>query len=108
MTLINHLGNGTRNLTFEMNDLGVAKKILGMKITREQSNQKLFLSQKEFARNVIHWFGMKKANVVSTPLAVHFKLSAALSPTSDDERSYMKKVSYSSAIGSLMYLMVCT
>jgi hypothetical protein len=51
---------------------------------------------------------MEKANVVSTHLAVHFKFPTALSPTSDDERSYMEKVPYSSAVGSLMYLMVCT
>ena len=51
---------------------------------------------------------MEKAKVVSTPLAAHFKLSAALSPKSDAEKKYMEKVPYSSAVGSLMYLMVCT
>jgi hypothetical protein len=91
-----------------MKDLGVAKKILGMKITRDRSNRKLFLSQKEFALKVIHRFGMEKAKVVSTPLAAHFKLSAALSSTSNGERIYMENFPYSSAVGSLMYLMVCT
>ena len=43
---------------------------------------------------------------VSTPLALHFKLSAALSPSTDEE--YMSCVSYHSAVGSLMYAMVCT
>ena len=93
---------------FEMKDLGAAKRILGMEITRDRSNRKLFLSQKSFAEKVIRRFGMEKAKVVSTPLAVHFKLSASLSPKSDDERKYMEKVPYSSAVGSLMYLMVCT
>jgi Reverse transcriptase (RNA-dependent DNA polymerase) len=31
-------------MAFEMKDLGAAKKILGMKITRDRSNRKLFLS----------------------------------------------------------------
>jgi Reverse transcriptase (RNA-dependent DNA polymerase) len=96
------------SIAFEMKDLGVAKKILGMKITRDRSNRKLFLSQKEFAVKVIHRFGMEKAKVVSTPLAAHFKLSAALSSTSNGERIYMENFPYSSAVGSLMYLMVCT
>jgi Reverse transcriptase (RNA-dependent DNA polymerase) len=95
-------------MTFEMKDLGVAKKILGMKITRDRSNRKLFLSLKEFAGKVIRRFGMEKIKVVSTPLATHFKLSAALSPKFDGERSCMEKVPYFSAVGSLMYLMVCT
>jgi Reverse transcriptase (RNA-dependent DNA polymerase) len=31
-------------MAFEMKDLGAAKKILGMKIIRDRSNRKLFLS----------------------------------------------------------------
>jgi hypothetical protein len=93
---------------FEMKDLGAAKRILGMEITRDRSKRKLFLSQKSFAEKVLRRFGMEKAKVVSTPLAAHFKLSAALSPKSDAEKKYMEKVPYSSAVGSLMYLMVCT
>jgi Reverse transcriptase (RNA-dependent DNA polymerase) len=89
-------------MVFEMKDLGVVKKILGMEIIRNRSNRKLFLSQKEFAGKVIRRFGMEKANIVSTPLAAHFKISAALIPTSDGERSYMENVPYSSVVESLM------
>ncbi|KAG8481237.1 hypothetical protein CXB51_026062 [Gossypium anomalum] len=38
----------------------------------------------------------------------HFRLSSALSPQSDDEIEYMSHVPYSSAVGSLMYAMVCS
>ncbi|KAG8501913.1 hypothetical protein CXB51_004578 [Gossypium anomalum] len=38
----------------------------------------------------------------------HFRLSSALSPQSDDEIKYMSHVPYSSAVGSLMYAMVCS
>ena len=51
---------------------------------------------------------MKNAKPVSTPLASHFRLSAAQSPQSIEEEEYMVKVPYSSAIGSIMYAMVCT
>ncbi|KAG8492605.1 hypothetical protein CXB51_010032 [Gossypium anomalum] len=48
----------------------------------------------------------KSAKPVSTPLAAHFRLSSALSPQSDDEIKYMSHVSYSSAVGSIIYAMV--
>jgi ATP-binding cassette subfamily B (MDR/TAP) protein 1 len=51
---------------------------------------------------------MHNAKPVSTPLAAHFRLSTALCPESDDEIEYMSRVPYSSAVGSLMYAMVCS
>jgi len=71
---------------FEMKDLGAAKRILGMEISRDRPNQKLFLSQKEFAGKVIRCFGMEKAKIVFTRLTTHFKLSAVLSPKSKHEK----------------------
>ncbi|KAG8503539.1 hypothetical protein CXB51_001508 [Gossypium anomalum] len=53
-------------------------------------------------------FNMQSAKLVSTPLATHFKHSSALSPQSDDVIEYMSHVAYSSAVGSLMYSMVCS
>ena len=38
----------------------------------------------------------------------HFKLSKEQSPKTEEERDHMSKVPYASAIGSLMYAMVCT
>ncbi len=35
-------------------------------------------------------------------------LSKSMSPQTDEERSRMTKVSYASAIGSIMYAMLCT
>ena len=45
---------------------------------------------------------------MSTPLGSHFKLSKEQSPKTEEEKDYMSKVPYASAIGSLMYAMVCT
>ncbi|KAG8475340.1 hypothetical protein CXB51_032188 [Gossypium anomalum] len=93
---------------FEMKDLGPAKKILGMEILRDRKASKLYLSQKGYIEKVLCRFNMQSAKPVSTPLAAHFKLSSALSPQSDDEIEYMSHVPYSSAVGSLMYAMVCS
>ncbi|KAH9311145.1 hypothetical protein KI387_026180, partial [Taxus chinensis] len=48
------------------------------------------------------------AKPVGTPLAGHFKLSKEQCPKTEQERNQMSKVPYSSAVGSLMYAMVCT
>ena len=61
--------------SFAMKDLGAAKKILGMRITRDRKNHKLTLSQSEYIEKVLKRFNMQNAKPVSIPLASHFKLS---------------------------------
>ena len=51
---------------------------------------------------------MDKAKAVSCHLANHFKLSSKQCPSTDKEKEEMEKVSYASAVRSLMYVMVCT
>jgi hypothetical protein len=93
---------------FEMKDLGAAKKILGMEIHRDRKAGKLYLSQKKYIEKVLERFGMHNSKPVSTPLGAHFRLSAALAPQSEEEEQFMSRVPYSSAVGSIMYAMVCT
>ncbi|XP_070053673.1 uncharacterized protein [Nicotiana tomentosiformis] len=93
---------------FEMKDLGAAKKILGMEIKRDRKANMLFLTEKKYLEKVLERFVMKDVKSVSTPLAAHFKLSAAQSPQSKEEERHMAQVPYSSAVGSIMYAMVCT
>ena len=45
---------------------------------------------------------------MSTPLAQHFKLSLQQCPSSEKEYQEMLKISYASAVGCLMYVIVCT
>ncbi|RVW38125.1 Retrovirus-related Pol polyprotein from transposon TNT 1-94 [Vitis vinifera] len=93
---------------FAMKDLGAAKQILGMRIIRNKANGTLKLSQSEYVKKVLSRFNMNEAKPVSTPLGSHFKLSKEQSPKTEEERDHMSKVPYASAIGSLMYAMVCT
>ena len=51
---------------------------------------------------------MHESKSVQTPLANHFKLSAAQCPQTDVEQEKMARIPYSSAVGSLMYAMVLT
>jgi hypothetical protein len=94
--------------SFVMKDLGVAKKILVMRIKRDKKNHKLTLSQGEYIEKVLERFRMKNEKPVSTLLANHFKLTKEMCPKTQEEIEYMSRVPYSSTIGSLMYAMVCT
>jgi len=93
---------------FAMKDLGPAQQILGMRIIRDRKKNKLWLSQEKYIEKVLKRFNMKDAKSVGTPLAAHFKLSADLSPSDDKEKQEMSRIPYASAVGSLMYAMVCT
>jgi len=79
-----------------------------MQIRRDRNAKKLWLSQEKYVERVLARFNMKDAKLVSMPLASHFKLSKRLCPTTDEEKERMTSVSQSSAVGSLMYVMVCT
>jgi hypothetical protein len=93
---------------FEMKNLGVAKKILGMEITRHIKYDLLFLSQHDYINKVLHHFNMPDANKVTTPIAPHFELSSTQCPVTDEDVEYMSRVTYSSDVGSLIYAMVCS
>jgi hypothetical protein len=76
---INVFNNKLSN-SFVMKDLGAAKKILGMRITRDMKNCKLTLSQGEYIEKVLESFRMQNAKPISTPLANHFKLTKEMCP----------------------------
>ncbi|KAJ4714183.1 Retrovirus-related Pol polyprotein from transposon TNT 1-94 [Melia azedarach] len=96
------------SVEFEMKDLGAARKILGMEIYRDRSKKKLFLSQKGYIQKILSRFGMSTAKPIDTPSAANAHLSVAFAPKSVEEKEYMSRVPYTSAVGSLMYAMVCT
>ncbi|WVZ07206.1 hypothetical protein V8G54_020552 [Vigna mungo] len=90
--------------SFSMKDMGATKKILGISITRDRKEKKLWLSQEHYIQKVLQRFQTENAKVLST----HFKLSVKQSPSSEAEKIDMSKVPYAFAVGSLMYAMVCT
>ena len=51
---------------------------------------------------------MFDSRLVLTPIASHFKLSSSQSPQTENERKLLQRVPYFSAVGSLMYSMVCS
>ena len=84
--------------SFSMKDLGHAKQILGMRITRLRDKMKIYLSQKNYIERVLERFNMKNAKPISAPLAGHMKLSKKMCPTAREEKDNMAKVLYSSIV----------
>ena len=99
---------GLRSAEFEMKNLGAARKILGMEIIRDRERKKLLLSQRSYIKKVLARFGMSSSKPINTPSAANIHLTAMFAPQSEEEKEYMSRVPYASAVGSLMYAMVCT
>lgn len=57
-----------------MKDLGDAKKIVGMEISRDREKGTLTISHEDYAWKVLGNFNMEKSKSVPTP---HFRLSSA-------------------------------
>ncbi|KAL9274475.1 Retrovirus-related Pol polyprotein from transposon TNT 1-94-like protein, partial [Drosera capensis] len=93
---------------FEMKDLGASKQILGMSISRNRSEGSLILSQEKYIGKVLERFSMHDAKATCTPLGAHFNLTKKQSPKTDKDKAEMARVPYTSAVGSLIYAMVCT
>jgi fibronectin type 3 domain-containing protein len=76
---------------FVMKDLGAARQIIEMRITRNRKDRKLWLSQEKYIENVLQRFNMDMCKSVTSPLANHFKLSHDGCPKVDKEKEEIKK-----------------
>jgi len=93
---------------FDMKDLGAANYILGMEIKRDRAKRKLWLNQRKYVETILHRFNMHDSKPVKVPIHVGVKLSIEQCPKTQEEEEDMSLVPYASAVGSLMYAMVCT
>ena len=93
---------------FEMKDMGNAVYILGVKISRDRSRRLLSLSQETYINKVLERFNMQNCKPIGNPIAKGETLSKRMCPQMQQEVERMKNVPYASAVGSLMYAMLCT
>jgi transposase InsO family protein len=86
---------------FEMEDLGEARYILGIQITRDRASRTLTICQSGYTLEVLKRFNMQDCDAVSTPM-----MQEKLIPA-DESRSTLLdedgKKRYQSAVGALMY-----
>lgn len=86
-----------------MKDMGEAAFILGMKITRDRKDGKLWVDQERYLQDILKRFNLEDCNSVDIPVDVNQKLSSEFSPTTPDEKAEMKDVPYQEVVGSLLY-----
>ncbi|KAJ9537718.1 hypothetical protein OSB04_030451 [Centaurea solstitialis] len=93
---------------FQMKDLGEAAYILGIKIYRNRSKRLIGLSQSTYIDKVLKRFRMDESKKGFIPMQHGIVLSKTQCPVSSEDQDRMKSVPYASAIGSIMYAMLCT
>ncbi|KAJ9566912.1 hypothetical protein OSB04_002878 [Centaurea solstitialis] len=93
---------------FQMKDLGEAAYILGIKIYRNRSKRLIGLSQSTYIDKILKKFRMDESKKGFIPMQHGIVLSKTQCPVSSQDQDKMKSVPYASAIGSIMYAMLCT
>ncbi|KAJ9557168.1 hypothetical protein OSB04_011782 [Centaurea solstitialis] len=93
---------------FQMKDLGEAAYILGIKIYRNRSKRLIGLSQSMYIDKILKKFRMDESKKGFIPMQHGIVLSKTQCLVSSQDQDKMKSVPYASAIGSIMYVMLCT
>ena len=93
---------------FFMKDLGEASYILGIKIYRDRSKRMLGLSQSRYIDLILKRFNMEASKKGYLSVSYGICLSKKMCPKTPEERKRMNEISYASAVGSIMYAMLCT
>ncbi|KAM1603271.1 hypothetical protein ACFX1Z_029893 [Malus domestica] len=94
--------------TFHMKDLGDASYVLGIKLYRDRSRKLIGLSQSMYIDKVLSRFQMEQSKKGFLPVGHGIHLSKSMEPKTPEEIRQMSYIPYASAIGSLMYAMICT
>lgn len=89
-----------------MTDIGTAKHVLGIRVTRSANT--ISLDQEASVETILNRFQMSQCKPVTTPLNPNDKLTKEMKPSNDEEAERMKRVPYNEAVGCLMYLAQCT
>ena len=91
-----------------MKDLGKAEYILEIKIHRDRSRRMIGFSQETYINKVLDRFEMANFKRGHITMSHGISLSKTQCPSGPDEQKRMSGIPYASAIGSIMYAMICT
>ena len=83
---------------FEMTDCGLISYFLGIEVKQQQD--RIFISQRKYVKEIIEKFKMYNCNPVSTPVTTSLKL------TKVEEGEVIEPTLYRSLVGSLRYLTI--
>jgi hypothetical protein len=81
--------------------------VLDIKIYRDRSKRLIGLSQDAYIDKILNRFNMQDFKKSFLPKSHGITLSKKQCPTDPDEQERMRAIPYASAIGSIMYDMIC-
>lgn len=93
---------------FEMKDYGEVHYCLGIQVVCNRENRTIYLNQQRNIEDILERFNMKNCKPSITPMEANIKLSKDMCPRTSEERKFMANIPYRSAVGCLVYAMVCT
>jgi hypothetical protein len=93
--------------SFSMKDLGEASYILDIMMYRDRSKMLIGLSQDAYIDKILNQFNMQDSKKAFLPMSHEITLSKKQCPSTPDEQERMSVIPYASAIGSIMYTMLC-
>ena len=95
-------------MQFQMKDLGDAQYVLGIQIVRNRKNKTLAMSQASYIDKMLSRYKMQNSKKGLLPYRYGIHLSKEQCPNTPQEVEDMRNIPYASAVGSLMYAMLCT
>ena len=99
---------GYLNKNSSKKDLDEVAYILGIKIFRDRSRHLIGLSRSTYLDKVLKKFKVDQAKKGFLSVLEGVKSNQTQCPTTAKDREKMKVIPYASAIGSIMYEMLCT
>lgn len=88
---------------FKMKDMGQAHQVLGIRITRDRIEGKIWFDQQQYIEEILTRFHMDDCNPVASPIDINQKLSSESCAKTDLERKEMVDVPYQAAVGSILF-----
>lgn len=97
---------GFLNKNFEMFS-GPADHFVGLIISRERSNKKIFLSAPQYIDKILSKFNMIGCHPVAIPVdQLGPRLTKAMSPSNQEKKDAMACIRYREAVGSIIYVAI--
>ncbi|KAA0051169.1 gag/pol protein [Cucumis melo var. makuwa] len=93
---------------FQMKDLEEAQYVLRIQIIRDRKNKTLALSQTTYINKMLVRYSMQNSKKGLLPFRHGVQLSKEQCLKTPQEVEDMRRIPYASAVGSLMYAMLCT
>jgi len=89
---------------FEITDLGTPRRLLGLRITRDNPTGPISIDQSETIVDILRRFKMEQCKPAITPHQPGLHLTDAMSPTTQADIDSMKNVPYRVLVGCLLWL----